>query len=185
MQYNEEDWFTEPFSPSDPKLYRRNLLQERFVHLYYKFICEKRQKELAAKPEDGTSNDRNELAIQIDGETSNNQNESPKFLQNQAAKNKTSQKIASDNLSNEETQSSSEIVTANETNFENAPDNQNDFDAYTELERYISHINMNSVPNSISDKKLCAPCRRVLSVGPESINDDSVWPSNEAEVLFY
>ncbi|KAL2915138.1 hypothetical protein HK105_205243 [Polyrhizophydium stewartii] len=48
MQFNPEDWYTQPFFISHPFAYRRNVIQERFVHRYHTDVApaEERSKSL-------------------------------------------------------------------------------------------------------------------------------------------
>jgi hypothetical protein len=173
MQFNEIDWFSTPFVYTNSSEYRRNLLQERFIHLYSKHIKDK-------------------IADTADSQSECNFEKSKPFNPYFEAECCGSYESNVSSLTlNEQISTKFEKslhVLSNSTDSGTDVDSEDDVIISTaehfdhELALLMKKMQMTYYEKD--NNSICAPCRRILSVGPTDLDDDRVWQS-ETNVRFF
>jgi hypothetical protein len=175
MQFNEVDWFSKPFIYTNSSEYRRNLLQERFIHLYSKY--DKNIKDKIAETGVSTSECHFEKSKPFEpyfeAECGSYESNISSLTLNEQHPSRDSLVEKPVNVLSHSTDSGTDVDSEDGVIF--STEEQIDQEVILQMKRM--RMTYYEKENNSTRNYSCAPCRRILSVGPTDLDDDSVWQS--------
>ena len=169
MQFNPDDWFTDPFLIRQPDAYERNLLQERYLYYYHSNVL------LAKWNASPTDSESNQSDLATLGGRSNS-------LTNSFDDSITSPTSTISDLSvleHVEPLSESKYVFLPKVNQQEV-----DLELYHLLED-MNSMNINqTMPEESSERSMCFHCQGVLAVGPALVIGQQNWPPSDCPIVY-
>jgi hypothetical protein len=187
LQYNPDDWFSDPFLIRHESAYIRNLLQERYLHYYYEKFMKKNGSppigetpitdKIApiGKPQE-SPNHTNLISLVLP-----DLNESHLTVRMPRVDDSFSLSSCSSTISDLDF-----IEPFSESKFVFTPEFDNDYvDAELEELTQGMKIHEEGKKSSSQVKAICSYCRGIIAIGPAPIVAGCAWPPKDAVIVLY
>ena len=191
MQFNPDDWHSDPYLIRSPEAYQRNLLQERYVHLYYEQVILPSLKGSPTNSFTSIETLQNASTILSLEKLSNNDEgtevseaANDEKLSDQVDTQQTSDKF-DENPPQSPLSDCSAVEPLSESKYVFIPEFDND-QVDLELANILEEMNLAKEPENDQDmaEVMCHYCRGIVAVGPALISRGSLWPPKGTTVLY-